>query len=77
MRNTREQHLAAALLWLRNHYDVEFEPDNNLLVRTNLDLLVSFKKEVLDRVDEILADGPEITIEQQVAFRAKYPRQTK
>jgi hypothetical protein len=61
--NTREQHLAAALLWLRNHYDVE--PESN------------GKTEVLRRVDQVLADGPDVEIEHMVSFRNKYPRQTK
>lgn len=56
--NTREQNLAAALLWLRNHYDAG---------RAKL------KPEVLERVDRVLADGPELTIAITTAFREKYP----
>jgi hypothetical protein len=57
---TREHELAAALLWLRNHYDIDDQ---------NMDI----KSEVLKRVDKVLEDGPELSIEHQVAFRAKYP----
>lgn len=63
---SREHELAAALLWLRNHYDVDahivFEPQENI------------KSAVLKRIDKVLADGPELSIEHQVAFRAKYPK---
>lgn len=59
--NTREQDLAAALLWLRNHYDVD-EPTSDM------------KNEVLRRIDQVLADGPDLLIEQMSAFRARYPR---
>jgi hypothetical protein len=61
--NTREQNLAAALLWLRNHYDVEPESNNKI--------------EVLRCVDLVLADGPDVQIKHMVAFRHKYPRQAK
>lgn len=59
--NTREQDLAAALLWLRNHFDLnDFAPE--------------LKPEVLDRIDRVLADGPPTTGAMSTAFREKYPR---
>lgn len=56
--NTREQDLAAALLWLRNHYDAGRSRS---------------KPQILDRVDRVLADGPELTIAMSTAFKEKYP----
>lgn len=56
--NTREQDLAACLLWLRNHYDVG---------RSRC------KPQVLDRVDRVLADGEDVTITTSTTFKEKYP----
>lgn len=58
--NTREQDLAAALLWLRNHYEFKDKADVEV--------------EVLARIDSVLADGPPITGAMSTAFREKYPR---
>lgn len=56
---SREHELAAALLWLREHYDVE--PESNIKIK------------VLDRIDRVLADGPELSIVDMSVFRKKYP----
>lgn len=60
--NTREQDLAAALLWLRNHYDLNESAASNL------------RAEVLDRIDRVLADGAPITVAMSASFREKYRR---
>jgi hypothetical protein len=54
----REKELSAALLWLRNHYEIG---DSRL------------KLKVLDRIDRVLADGPPITGAMSAALREKYP----
>jgi hypothetical protein len=62
--NTREQHLSAALLWLRNHYEVGSRgPDGERL-----------KADVIERIDRVLADGPSIPGDVMSRFREKYPR---
>jgi hypothetical protein len=55
---TREEELAAALLWLRNHYDVG---DCRL------------KRQVLARADQVLAAGGAITGDHMRQLREKYP----
>ena len=57
----REKNLTAALLWLRNHYDVD-------------EIQSDLKTEILGRIDRVLADGPELSIADMTEFRAKYPR---
>ena len=47
--NTREEDLAYALLWLRNHYEFDSGRDLELF------------HAVIERVDRVLADGPPIT----------------
>jgi hypothetical protein len=56
--------LAAALLWLRNHYDVD-------------EIQSADKTAILDRVDRVLEDGPDLSIADMTAFRDKYPRREK
>lgn len=56
----REEELSAALLWLRNQYDVGSRA-------------AAIKHAVLKRVDWCLAEGPPIRGESVAAFREKYP----
>jgi hypothetical protein len=65
--NTREQDLMAALLWLRNHYDVGSSPSSSS-PQFNQEL----KIKVLERIDKVLADGPDIKGHMMVDFRNKY-----
>ena len=53
--------LAAALLWLRNHYEVG-----------TLD--ADTKRLVIDRIDRILADGEDVSIADMRDFREQYSR---
>jgi hypothetical protein len=52
--------LTAALLWLRNHYDVgPFDDD--------------IKRLVVERIDRILADGEDVSIADMRDLREQYP----
>lgn len=64
MKDITKEELGAALVWLRNHYDVEV-PETQ-----------TFKKTILEFIDEILLDddgiNPWITLNDMSAFREKY-----
>ncbi len=57
---TREQELAAALHWLRNHYDVGSKEAN-------------IRRQVLTRTEQILAAGSPVTGDMLRQLREKYP----
>ena len=65
--NTREQDLMAALLWLRNHYDVGVGRE-----MTSSAFNRELKIKVLERIDKVLADGPDVKGHMMVDFRNKY-----
>lgn len=54
--------LLAALLWLRNHYDA-----------TLINGTGSIRKEVVARIDRVLADYDDLHINDLKAFRKAYP----
>lgn len=53
----REETLTAALLWLRNHYDLRHP---------------KLKSQVLESIDRVLADGGPISGEMSARFRKRY-----
>lgn len=60
---TRDEELSYALLWLRNHYELMPHGESP-----------EVKRQVLVRIDKVLADGPPITGKMGDEFRTKYPR---
>lgn len=59
---TNRRTLLASILWLRNHYDCDL---------THKDL--KLKREVLSRVDDLLAANETITIDDMRIFRLAFP----